>query len=151
VAIPGEATGAFRTQQGKNEMSDASPSTEPVPFETVVRFAIGGPAEPAQAVIASEEEFDQFFDGHPPAHAGIDFQRSLVIAVAMGTQSSGGHSIEITAIDRITGGSSPGELVVHYQEQHPDPRSFVSHIMTAPYHVVRCEAGAGGPVRFVRE
>jgi protease stability complex PrcB-like protein len=66
--------------------------------------------------------------GERPA---VDFSRNLVIAVASGQRSSGGHEI---AISRVT--QTNGELTVEVVETAPGPNCMTTSVLTQPVDVI---------------
>ena len=66
--------------------------------------------------------------GERPA---VDFTRDLVVAVAAGQQSSGGHEI---AVQRVS--ESNGELVIEVVETSPGPNCMTTAALTQPVDVI---------------
>jgi hypothetical protein len=79
--------------------------------------------------------------GQPPA---VDFARSMVVAVFLGSRPTAGYSVEITRIETQAAG-----LLVSYREQRPKGADMVAQMLTSPFHIVRTDARAG-PVTFKR-
>lgn len=79
--------------------------------------------------------------GKPPA---VDFTRSIVIAVFLGSRQTAGYAVEITRIEKDDAG-----LVVTCREQRPAAGDMVAQMLTSPFHIVRTDAHSG-PVRFKR-
>ncbi len=65
----------------------------------------------------------------------VDFGRDLVIAVASGERSSGGHDIEVQRVTR-TG----GELRIEVVQTSPGPGCMAASVMTQPVDVVMVPA-----------
>ncbi len=115
-------------------------------FTTLARGDHSQVEEPRQVVARSAGEWASLWKAHggtgkPPA---VDFARSMVIAVFLGTRPTAGHSVEILRIEK-----QGAALVVTYQEGRPAPDAMVAQVLTAPFHIVRTEPHAG-PVRFQR-
>ena len=73
-----------------------------------------------------------------PAPA-VDFVREMVVVVAAGEQSSGGHRVRVD-------GTSPGPdgaLVVHVTRTSPGPGCMSTMAITSPVDVVRVPRAAG--------
>jgi hypothetical protein len=73
-----------------------------------------------------------------PAPA-VDFARDMVVVVAAGEQSSGGHRVRVD-------GTSPGPdgtLVVHVTRTAPGPGCMSTMAITSPVDVVRVPRAAG--------
>lgn len=63
-----------------------------------------------------------------------DFTKYTLIAVAMGEQKTGGHSIRIQKILE-----EHGNLYVYIKEEYPSKDDIVSEALTQPYHMVLIE------------
>jgi hypothetical protein len=61
----------------------------------------------------------------------VDFTRDLVVAVAAGQQSTGGHEI---AVDRVS--QNNGELTIEVVETSPGPNCMTTSALTQPVDVV---------------
>lgn len=125
------------------------PISRDVAFRTVFRGEVGGPTRAKQVVITSAAELNAFFGGNPPPFlmhdTVIDYNSEVVLAVAMGQRTSGGHETRITKITHMIGGITGGMAFVHYDETSPSG-GISTTVMTAPYHVVRLQKLAA---RFV--
>ena len=66
--------------------------------------------------------------GQRPA---VDFTRDLVVAVAAGQQSSGGHEISVQKVSE-----SNGELVIEVVETSPGPNCMTTAALTQPVDVI---------------
>lgn len=67
-----------------------------------------------------------------PVMPAIDFSRNVVVLVAVGTQSSGGHGVAITRADL-----DAGTVTVHAVHTLPGPGCGVTMALTQPVDVVR--------------
>ena len=74
----------------------------------------------------------------------VDFTRSTVLGVFLGSRPTAGFGVAIDSIDR-----QGAELVVTYRERRPNPADMVAQMLTAPYLLVTIER-FDGKVRFVR-
>jgi hypothetical protein len=122
-----------------------------VPFTTLIKSSMAGPSA-KQAAIRSQAELAAFFAPRevPPLPANalpVNYATEMLMGVAMGAQSSGGHAIEITSIEQTM---ATGTTLVRYRETRPGPNDIVTMVITAPVHVVRLEK-LTGTVRFERE
>lgn len=61
----------------------------------------------------------------------VDFERQMVLFVALGERRSGGYSIEIARAEVVE-----GTLVVHVRETGPEPGGIRTMALTAPLHAV---------------
>ena len=73
----------------------------------------------------------------------VDFARSTVLAIFLGSRPTAGYTVKIDTIER-----QGAELVVTYRELRPDPTNMVAQMLTAPYLFVTVER-FDGRVRFV--
>ena len=111
------------------------PPEQPPDFETISRGGFGGLDEQGDYVIDSEGEWSELLNRtrirfqEPPA---IDFSRSTVIAVFLGTRSTGGYTIEIKDI-----AETDDEVTVYVEETSPGPGENVIMAVTQPYHIVK--------------
>ena len=77
------------------------------------------------------------------APRGIEWGKELLIAINLGTRSSGGYQVYVERIDR----PKPNDIVVHYVESQPAPGSVNTAVMTSPWVLVRMDR-AGGNIQF---
>src|SRR5262245_27980737 len=124
------------------------PISRDVPFHTLSKSALGGPIRAKQAVIRSAAELAAFFDGNapslPPTEPRVDWNREVVLGVALGGVPTGGYGIEITKVTHMIGGITGGMAMVHYAGKSPNGPAI--QIPTKPYHLVRLDELAA---RFV--
>lgn len=109
-----------------------------LPLTTIVQSGIGGPQNAAQLVIQTSADYANFFGGNPPASPAVDFSAEDVLAVAMGTEPTGGYSISITAVELAPSGAA----TVHVQSTTPGPNKIVNQMVTTPFHVVKLAKAA---------
>jgi hypothetical protein len=124
----------------------AAMGAEPIPFKVLVQGGHSGVDERREVVARTAEEFKALDVSPPPdgAPPKIDFATTMVVGVYMGTRPSGGHSVEITRIERES-----ADLVVTYRERAPGPNEIATMVMTSPFQLVTT-ATFPGRVRFVR-
>lgn len=117
-----------------------------MPVTTVERGAASGVDEARQVVVRSAEEWQRLWTEHRPAAPlpVIDFARSTVIAVFLGTRPTAGFDVEVLAAR-----NEGDRLTVEYRERHPAPGAMTAQVLTAPYHIVRVPRH-DGEVRFTR-
>lgn len=119
-----------------------------LPFSTVDQGVFSEIRERAQRVIGGAEEWKVLWASRssaipsPPPPPPINFSREMVIAVSMGEQRTGGHSIEIQKIEEGRYG-----LEVLVSEAFPPPGALVTQVLTQPYHIIKVERREL-PVRF---
>jgi hypothetical protein len=108
------------------------------PFETVVAQSHSGLEEPRREVIRDEASWARLWGEiqagvtpRPPLPA-VDFERHMLIAVALGTRRSGGFGIKVQGV------ASRGDtLEVSVLETCPAPGAMVIMALTQPLEVVR--------------
>ncbi len=62
----------------------------------------------------------------------VDFSRETVLAVFMGTRSTGGYSIEITRACKMN------DVIKAFAEtSSPSPGDLVTTVITRPFHIVK--------------
>jgi len=106
-----------------------------------------GVEEALQVAIRTEAEWHAFWRRHasntqlPRAPPAVDFSAEMVICVFMGTQSTGGYSIEIKSIEQ---GASGLRVIC----ETTSPRGgLTTQALTQPYHMVRV-ANSDAPLEF---
>ena len=124
----------------------AALGAQPIPFKVLVQGGHSGVEERREVVARNAEEFKALQVSPPPGGAipKIDFATTMVVGVYVGTRPSGGHSVEITRIER-----DGADLVVTYRERAPGPDEMATMVMTSPFQLVTT-AAFSGRVRFVR-
>jgi hypothetical protein len=124
---------AARAAAGPGDPADADH-----PFETLLSTVHSGLAEPRREVVRNQAAWSRLWaDIHagetpPPARPEVDFERSMLIAVASGTRPSGGFAIKVRRV-----ASHAGTLEVLVLETCPAPGAMTSAELTRPVEVVR--------------
>jgi len=113
---------------------------------TVAQDLMSGIERPQQVTVQDDTAWASLWrahagDGLPPS---IDFGTQTVLAVFLGTRTSGGFEVEITGV-REDGGVT----VVQWVEHRPAPGQVAAMIITSPAHIVAVPRVAG-EVRFER-
>jgi VWFA-related protein len=100
-----------------------------------------------QVVVRSETEWQALWKQHAPGRAApaVDFVKNMVLAVFLGTRTSGGFEAQITGA-RLDGGT----LVVNWTERRPGRDQMAAQVMTSPAHIVSVPRHAG-EVRFEQQ
>jgi hypothetical protein len=75
----------------------------------------------------------------------VDFSRETVLAVFMGTRSTGGYSIEITRAHKKN-----GVINAVVETSSPAPGDLVTTVITQPFHIVKINT-AEKDIEIVRE
>ncbi|HYG59780.1 MAG TPA: protease complex subunit PrcB family protein, partial [Symbiobacteriaceae bacterium] len=117
------------------------PVLRPLAFSSVSKGSYSGVAERKAVLLTDAAQWNQHWQVHsahqvpvPPAPAA-DFSQSALLAVYMGEQTSGGHSITVTDVQEEN-----GKLIVTVKQTAPGPNSIVTMALTQPYHIVRIPA-----------
>jgi hypothetical protein len=102
--------------------------------------------DPRQVVARTPAEWSALWQQHAPdrERPEVDFSREMVVAVFMGTRTTGGHSIQVVSAREV-----PGAFVVGYRERSPERGSITAQVITTPYHIVAVPR-SDAPVRFER-
>ncbi len=111
----------------------------PVPFTTLVDGQASAIEEQRQVVVRTPAEWKALWAKHAPGQKmpTVDFAKSMVIGVFLGTRNTGGYRVVVTGIQRE--GST---LVVTWQEEQPAPGLLVTQALTAPFHLVTIDKTA---------
>jgi hypothetical protein len=81
------------------------------------------------------------FDPGPPPVPAVDFSREMVVFVAMGVRSSGGHTIDIVRVERL------GDVIeVEVKSTSPGPNCVTTAALTQPTHALVVPRTADGVV-----
>jgi hypothetical protein len=134
--------------------ASGTPTRDPIGREStvrqIVRLQYSGINDRRRTVITDAETFaatwQQAYRNQepPPQLPEIDFAKDVVVLASMGTRSSGGYSIDITAE------VSEARLRVIVLETSPGPTCAVTAALTAPVHMVLAPRTGGSPI-FVEE
>lgn len=105
-------------------------------FTTVAEGQGSGIESPEKVVISTQAEWKALWARHAPGQPmpKVDFSRSMVLGVFLGTRNTGGFEVRITGV-RHEGGS----LLVAWQESSPPPDAIVTQMLTSPFHLVQTE------------
>lgn len=113
-------------------------------FTTVSEGQASGIEEPREVVVQTAAEWKALWQQHtqglkmPP----VDFAKSSVVAIFLGTRNTGGHKPIVSSIDR-TG----SDVVVSWHEEQPGRDMMVTQALTSPFVIVRFDK-ASGAVKF---
>jgi protease stability complex PrcB-like protein len=119
----------------------------PVTLTTIDRGQQSNIDNQGEVIVRTAAQWTTLWRRHAPEgqpRPAVDFTKSTVVAVFLGSRSTGGYSVEITGIER-----EGSDLIVTYREQRPDPGAMLAQVLTMPYHIVRIKRFAG-PIRFTR-
>lgn len=134
------------------------PAAQPRPTRPAVRpvattdrlfsSAMSALEAPAERVIRTRPEWIEAWAGlggpqPPTAPPDVDFERDMVVLVALGERGSGGHAVRVEGVS----GGSAGSVTVHVTRTAPGPMCMTTQAVTSPVDVVRVPRAAG-VVRF---
>ena len=74
----------------------------------------------------------------------VDFTKSMVLGVFLGSRNTAGYRVTIAGIER-----SSATVGVTYREERPGGRDMLAQVITFPHHLVRVER-IDGEVKFTR-
>ena len=97
-----------------------------------------------QVVARTAAEWEALWRRHAPGRAApaVDFSKSMVVAVFLGSRPSGGYAAQITGA-RLDN----GVLIVQWSESAPARDQMAAQVMTAPSFLATVPRHAG-QVRF---
>ena len=97
-----------------------------------------------QVVVKTPAEFEKLWREHAPGRAApaVDFAKSMVVAVFLGSRPSSGFGVEITEVRR-----DGDALLVTWAERRPGRDQMAAAVMTAPAQLVAVPR-FDGQVRF---
>ena len=118
----------------------------PVSYKTLDAGDHSGITSRREVVVRTAAEWTTLWKQHAPGRPrpAVDFARSTVLGVFLGTRPTPGYSVAIDTIERPGAG-----LTVTYRERRPDPGDMLAQMLTAPYLLVTIDR-FDGRVRFVR-
>jgi len=117
-----------------------------VPFKKLVRGQQSFIEAAREVVVRTADEWTALWKQHAPDQRPpvVDFTRSMVVGIFVGSRPTGGHSVEITRVDR-----EGSDLVVTYRERQPGNSDIVTQVITMPFELVTIDR-FDGHVRFTR-
>ncbi len=149
------STGSGNTSKQGNEVTTTPkvPTTDSVPlaFRAIpgARTQASSHVESARVVIRDAAEWGRYWAGivdqispTPPVPA-VDFARQFVVAASMGQRSSGGYTIDVTAVYQ-----RGGAVHVVVKSVSPGSSCGAAMVMTAPVVAVAIDR-VDGEVRFI--
>lgn len=111
--------------------------SQPLPVTTIYSSNQSGFSGPAELVLRDQESLERAM--HEARHdvlvedtdISVDFDQHMVILVALGTRSTGGHGISIDEVERRGDGA-----VVRYTVRSPAPNCMTIQVITSPVEAV---------------
>ena len=101
-------------------------------------------------VINNQQQLDSlwskaFKGDDQPEKRAVDFSKSSVVAIFLGTVNTGGHSAVITSIKP----NSTGGFVVAADHQHPGKSCITTMAVEFPYYIAVTDAVLNGKTDFI--
>lgn len=108
-------------------------SSSSIAIRRIGQWSTSSITTPTRMVIRDDSAYAKFWAGlgDPASRPSVDFTRDLVIAVAAGQQSTGGHSIAVDRVTRVGLG-----LAVEVTETVPPQGCMTTQAITQPVDVV---------------
>jgi len=116
--------------------SSGTGAMPPVPFTTLVEGQQSGMEDAHQAVVRTAAEWKALWQKHGAGQKMpvVDFTKSTVIGVFLGSRPTGGYRVAITGIER-----DGAAMVVTWREEPPAAGLIVTQALTSPFHLVTVE------------
>jgi hypothetical protein len=116
-------------------------------FTTIQQGPLSGVDAERHVVVRTEAEWNALWREHQAnrEEPRVDFSRSMVIALFMGSRPTAGYTIQVTRVEPSDHG-----ITVFYRQAAPDPGAMVAQVLTAPFHIIQLDR-APGDVRFERD
>jgi hypothetical protein len=130
---------------------EATQTPGPVEFESLVRQEQTGLVDAEQRVIRTDQAWSEAWQQimayriPAPERPVIDFERDMVVLVALGERPTAGHSVEVVSIER-----DGAFLRVVARETKPSADMAQATVLTHPVHAVRVPR-SDGPVEVTFE
>jgi PrcB C-terminal len=103
-----------------------------ITFTTVAQGTRSDISESRFVVVRTAAEWQKLWKEHDSRPApDVDFSRSIVVGVFLGTRPTAGYGVTITAVT-----ARPGGAAVDYTEQRPAPGRMTAQVLTSPFHLV---------------
>ena len=103
-----------------------------IAFADVARGSSSQIDQQRTVVVRTIDEWRALWKTHaestPPT---MDFSRSMVVGVFLGTRPTAGFAVQITGVRKTATGA-----VVEYVERVPGPGGMVAQVLTSPFHLV---------------
>lgn len=108
--------------------------------QIVSREAMSRIDEPRQAVARTASEWASLWRQHAgdTVAPAVDFGSRTVVAVFLGSRSSAGYTVDVTAVREAN-----GTLIVTWRERRPPPGAVSAQVLTSPAIIVSIPKFAG--------
>jgi hypothetical protein len=135
AAAPDTTQGAVPVAPAPQPAAGYAPydSSSSIAIRRIGQWSTSSITTPTRMVIRDDNAYAKFWTGlgDPGSRPSVDFTRDLVIAVAAGQQSTGGHSIAVDRVTRVGLG-----LAVDVTETVPPQGCATTQAITQPVDVV---------------
>jgi len=103
-----------------------------IAFAAVAQGSNSQISEPRHVVVRTADEWQALWKLHSTnAPPSVDFSKSMVVGVFLGTRPTAGYGVRIVNV-RGTGDA----IVVDYREQKPAPGGMTAQMLTSPFQLV---------------
>jgi hypothetical protein len=103
-----------------------------IPFTTVAGGVASQIDEPRRVIVRTAEEFQALWKTHSSAPLPkVDFTKSIVVGVFLGTRPTAGYAVAITGVRR-----QGTAAIVEWAELVPDKTKMLAQMLTSPFHLV---------------
>ena|SRR5688500_2487288 len=123
----------------------ATISAQMLSFTTIAKGEVSRQQEAKQVTIRTAAEWKALWSEHAPTESmpAVDFAKSMVVGIFLGSKPSAGHEVEITGVR-----TQDKDIVVEYVQKRPGRGTMAAQILTEPFHLVSVPKHEG-PVRFL--
>ena len=119
-----------------------TPSPNEMAFKTISHGQYSGFSEAKNYAITNTNDWQSLWNkvygnvlSKPPLPE-VDFNKSMVIAVSLGSKPTGGYDIKITGVKER---EAEGLIAISVEESSPGKDCIVSQALTSPYHIIETE------------
>ena len=110
----------------------AAAALQAIAFTSVAQGPSSQIDQPRQVTVRTVDEFQALWKGHSRAPLPkVDFDKSIVVGVFLGSRPTPGYRVTVTAVRR-----AGRTAVVEWTEMKPDPSRMVAQVITSPFHLV---------------
>ena len=110
---------------------------QPLPIRSLAKGAFSGIRDARREVIKDAAHWEKLWKQHSTSAGSaekiptVDFSKEMVIVATMGTQRTGGYSIEMVRVE-----PSGKTLSISVKQTSPPPGALTIQALTAPFHFV---------------
>jgi hypothetical protein len=106
-----------------------------ISFQRAFGGQVSSMEQPKNVVARSSDQWHAFYRPLTPGAEleppNFDWDKRMLIAVALGTRPSGGYAVEIVRVSRTR-----KRWIVHARETKPQPGSFQTTMITSPFDCI---------------